>query len=101
LGTYFIGTGYKAVLHLNDVTITDNESISAIICDLNNGVTPDLSFRGAYRRRDGLAERIIFRQCLLAGDIDVVGLTQGFVWDLDLAINSLTDEHVKKFQTHG
>jgi len=101
LGTYSIGTGYRAVLRLNDVTITDQEYGNSILNDLGRGLMPELGFQGKFRRIDGLTERIVFRNCVLAGELDYTGLLKGFVWDMELAINSVTDEQISLFQTHG
>ena len=101
LGTVVVGTGYKAFLRLNDVTVSDDISVKQIIDDMNNGTMPDLAFHGKYRCRNDMAERIVFRACELTGEIDIIGLAAGSVWDLDLVINDLTDDHIEKFMTHG
>lgn len=101
LGAYSVGTGYKVAILLNDVTITDDEVLKSIISDLNNNLMPELGFQGKFRRADDLAERIVFRNCSLVGEIDLMGLAKGFVWDLNLTANILTDEQINQFKTHG
>jgi hypothetical protein len=100
-GTYSIGTGYRASLRLNDVTITDDKEATGIINGLNGEAVPEIGFQGRFRRDDGVAEKIVFRHCALQGELDLIGLAKGFVWDLDLAVNSLTEEQITQFQIHG
>jgi hypothetical protein len=101
LGAYSIGTGYKARLYLDDVTITDTDTITDILNALQAGLSPEIGFHGKFRRNDGLAEGIIFRNCVLAGEIDLAEFTKGFVWEMTLAVNSLSSEQAKLFQIHG
>jgi hypothetical protein len=101
LGTYTVCTGYEATLRLDDVSITDNATSNAVISDLRNGEMPVLDFRGIFRRDDGLAEPIVFRSCIPAGEIDMIGLARGYVWELHLAVNGLTDDHIRQFTKHG
>jgi hypothetical protein len=100
-GTGAVSTGYKSRLHLNDVTITDESIVDSVLADLHQGENPELGFQGKFRRKDGFAERIIFRNCQLDGTLDMIGLARGFVWGLELFVNSLTDEQAASFHAHG
>jgi hypothetical protein len=101
IGAYRIATGYKARICLNDVTVHDNDTVNKVIQDLNAGIFPEIGFRGKYRRKDGLAESILFGSCLLSGEINMIELLNGFTWDLELEVNKLTDEHIRAFEIHG
>ena len=101
IGLYTIGTGYKAGLLINDTTVTDDETVSEIIKDLENGIMPQISFQGKFKRKDGYAEKITFRDCLLAGNLDYTGLIKGFVWDIEMTVNELTDKQLELFREHG
>jgi hypothetical protein len=100
-GVADIVTGYKATLRLDDVMVTDDAEAEALINDLNNGIMPELGFCGKFRRADGMAERIVFTNCALAGELDLIGLARGSLWEMRLAVNRLTDGHIRQFQSHG
>ncbi|MDR1703944.1 MAG: hypothetical protein LBS19_04575 [Clostridiales bacterium] len=101
IGVYAVGTGYRAGLRLNDIYITDEATVDEIMKELDRGVMPEIGFQGKFRRGDGLAERIVFKNCSLAGELDYTGLIKGFVWEMNLTANELTEEHIGQFKNHG
>ena len=101
LGTHEIVAGYKATLRLNEVTIENGNVIKEILSGLNAGLMPQLSFRGFFRRNDGFDEGLDLEGCCLIGKLDLLGLIGGFVWELNLSANILTEKQIKQFQRHG
>ena len=101
LGKVSLLTGYKVKLRLDEVNILDQDVVQQMFNDLNEGLMPELSFKGKFRRNDNQAQQISFRNCILAGEINIRGLLQGFVSELYLAVNDLSDEQLQYFMTHG
>ena len=100
-GRYSVGTGYHVALRLDDITITDEDIALTILKELERGIMPDLGFQGKFKRKDGFAEKIVFQNCALTGELDHAGFIKGAIWDMHLCVNSLSDEQVEQFHAHG
>jgi hypothetical protein len=98
--TYAVNTGYTVTLTLTEAVVRDDVMLEELITDLQNGYFPTFDFQGKMRRRDGQAERIVYRNCVPDGTIDLQNLTPGEIikrsWSF--RVNS-TPEMLEKFET--
>ena len=74
---YAVNTGYSVTLTLTEAVVRDNVMISELITDLQNGYFPSFDFQGKMRRRDGQSERVVYRNCVPDGSIDLQNLNPG------------------------
>ena len=72
-----VPTGYSVSLTVNEVAIRDDVLLAPLIYAMNNGFSPEYSFQGKLRRRTGEEERIVYRNCLSDGSVDLQHLTPG------------------------
>ncbi len=74
---YAVNTGYSVTLTLTEAVVRDDVMLTELIADLQNGYFPAFDFQGKMRRRDGQAERVVYRNCVPDGTIDLQNLTPG------------------------
>ena len=74
---YAVNTGYSVTLTLTQAVVRDDVMLTELITDLQNGYFPAFDFQGKMRRRDGQAERVVYRNCVPDGSIDLQNLTPG------------------------
>ncbi|MDE7054592.1 MAG: phage tail tube protein [Oscillospiraceae bacterium] len=74
---YAVNTGYTVTLTLTEAVVRDNVMISELITDLQHGYFPSFDFQGKMRRRDGQTERVVYRNCVPDGSIDLQNLNPG------------------------
>jgi hypothetical protein len=74
---FAVNTGYSINLSLTEAVIRDDVMLQELINDLQNGWFPGFDFQGKLRRRDGNAQRIVYRWCIPDGNIDLQNLTPG------------------------
>ena len=74
---YAVNTGYSVTLTLTEAVVRDDVMLTELITDLQNGYFPAFDFQGKMRRRDGQAERVVYRNCVPGGSIDLQNLTPG------------------------
>ena len=74
---YAVNTGYSVTLTLTEAVVRDDVMLTELITDLQNGYFPAFDFQGKIRRRDGQAERVVYRNCVPDGSIDLQNLTPG------------------------
>lgn len=74
---YAVNTGYSITLTLTESVVRDNVMLGELIEDIQQGYFPPFDFQGKMRRRDGYAERIVYRNCVPDGTIDLQNLTPG------------------------
>lgn len=74
---YAVNTGYSVTLTLTEAVVRDDVMLTELIADLHNGYFPAFDFQGKMRRRDGQAERVVYRNCVPDGTIDLQNLTPG------------------------
>ena len=72
-----VNTAYSVTLTLTEAVVRDNVMISELITDLQNGYFPSFDFQGKMRRRDGQSERVVYRNCVPDGSIDLQNLNPG------------------------
>ena len=74
---YAVNTGYSVTLTLTESVVRDDVMLDELIKDLQQGYFPFFDFQGKMRRRDGYAERIVYRNCIPDGTIDLQNLNPG------------------------
>lgn len=74
---YAVNTGYSVTLTLTEAVVRDDVMLDELISDLQNGYFPSFDFQGKMRRRDGQAERIVYRNCVPDSNVDLQNLTPG------------------------
>ncbi|MCL2487422.1 MAG: phage tail tube protein [Oscillospiraceae bacterium] len=72
-----VNTGYSITLTLTEAVVRDDVMLKELLDDMKQGNLPDYDFQGKMRRRDGQAERIVYRNCITDGSIDLQNLTPG------------------------
>ena len=77
--SFAVNTGYSITLSLTEAVVRDDVMIAELIADLQQGFFPSFDFQGKLRRRDGQAERIVYRNCVPDGTIDLQNLQPGEV----------------------
>ncbi len=75
--TFAVNTGYSVTLTLTEAVVRDDVMLEELITDIQRGYFPGFDFVGKLRRRDGQAERIVYRWCVPDGTIDLQNLTPG------------------------
>jgi len=80
---YAVNTGYSVTLTLTEAVVRDDVMIMEFIEELQNGFMPSFEFQGKLRRRkaDGSVEfeRVVFRDCVPDGSIDLMNISPGEV----------------------
>lgn len=74
---YAVNTGYSLTLTLTEAVVRDDIMLTELIDDIQHGYFPSYEFQGKLRRRDGQAERMVYRNCIPDGTIDLQNLTPG------------------------
>lgn len=74
---YAVNTGYSLTLTLTEAVVRDNVMLDEIIRDLQKGYFSSFDFQGKLRRRDGQIERVVYRNCVPDGNIDLQNLAPG------------------------
>lgn len=74
---YAVNTGYTITLTLVEAVVRDDVMLDELIRDIQKGYFPPFDFQGKLRRRDGQTERVVYRNCVPDGSIDLQNLTPG------------------------
>lgn len=74
---YSVNTGYSVTLTLTEAVVRDDIMIKEFIEDVQKGYFPTFDFQGKLRRRDAQTERIVYRNCVPDGTIDLQNLNPG------------------------
>ena len=96
---YAVNTGYSLTLTLTEAVVRDDVMLEELLQDMQKGYFPTFDFQGKLRRRDGQAERVVYRNCVPDGSIDLQNLTPGEIikraWSFRV---NATPEMLEKFQ---
>lgn len=74
---YAVNTGYSVTITLTEAVVRDDVMIKEFIEDVQKGYFPTFDFQGKLRRRDGQTERMVYRNCVPDGTIDLQNLNPG------------------------
>lgn len=80
IGAYFkyaVNTAASATLTTTENVIRDDLFLKPVLDDLANGITPEFTFQGKLKRRDGQYQRQVFRNCIPDGSIDLLNISAG------------------------
>ena len=95
---YAVNTGYTVTLTLTEAVVRDDVMVSELIDDIQKGYFPSFEFQGKLRRRDGQVERIVYRNCVPDGNIDLQNLTPGDIIQRSWSFRvNATPEMLQKF----
>jgi len=96
---YAVNTGYNVTLTLTEAVVRDDVMLDELLEDMQKGYFPTFDFQGKMRRRDGQAQRIVYRNCVPDGTIDLQNLTPGEIvkraWSFRV---NATPELLEKFK---
>lgn len=76
---YSVNTGYSMALTLSEAVVRDDIMLTELIADIQLGYFPTWDFQGKMRRRDGQSERVVYRNCVPDGGIDLQSLQPGAI----------------------
>ena len=97
---YAVTTGYSISLSLTEAVVRDDVMLTELIADIQQGYLPHYDFQGKLRRRDGQAQRIVYRWCVPDGTIDLQNLTPGEIvkraWSFRVNATPEMLEHFKE-----
>jgi len=74
---YSVNTGYSLTLTFTEAVVRDDVMLEELISDIQEGFFPGFDFQGRMRRRDGQGQRIVYRNCVPDGTIDLQNLSPG------------------------
>jgi len=74
---YSVNTGYSLSLTFTEAVVRDDVMLEELLNDIKEGFFPGFDFQGRMRRRDGQGQRIVYRNCVPDGTIDLQTLTPG------------------------
>jgi hypothetical protein len=80
-------TGAELHLTLFGVAVSDELEAEKVARAITGGQIPHLGFQGVAKTRKGYSRRVVFRDILPVGDVDVVGLARGSVDLLGFHVN--------------
>ena len=74
---FAVNTGFNITLTLTEAVVRDDVMMEELLNDLNEGYFPAYDFQGKLRRRDGQAQRLVYRWCVPDGTVDLQNLNPG------------------------
>lgn len=80
---YAVTTGYSLSLTVKEMLVRDDVMGAELIARLNSGWMPAWDFQGAMMRSDGQEQRIVYRNCVLAGSVSLQNLSPGSIVERD------------------
>ena len=91
---YSTMSGFNVKITLSEIVIRDDAMLNDLLEDLQEGWAPMWDFQGKARQRSGKEERMVFRDCVPDGDIDLIYLQPGETmkrsWTLN--VNSIPEQ---------
>lgn len=70
---------YGITLTFSEIVIEDLDMFVELMNSMKNGETPVWVFQGMLKGRNGSEERIVYRDCMPSGDIDLQNVANGDV----------------------
>ena len=68
---------YKVTLTLTQIVIESDKMILELMESLESGESPVWDFQGVLKGRNGTEERVIYRDCIPSGQVDIQNITSG------------------------
>jgi len=69
--------GYGVTLTFTETVIEDESFLSELFEGMRTGVMPSWNFQGVVNGRNGSQQRMVYRQCVPSGTIDLQNLSVG------------------------
>lgn len=70
-------TGFGVTLTMSQIVIEDDKFMQQFIEGMKSGVMPSWNFAGVLYGRDGSEERIVYRDCIPSGEVDLQNIVAG------------------------
>jgi len=70
---------FAVTLTMSQIMIEDDEFIQQFIAGMHSGNMPRWNFQGVLQGRNGSEERMVYRECLPSGQVDLQNVTTGDV----------------------
>lgn len=70
---------YGITLAFVEIVIEDLEMFKTLMGALKSGITPQFVFQGVLQGLNGSEERVVYRECIPSGDIDLQNVANGDV----------------------
>lgn len=70
---------YGITITFSELVIEDIEIFQQLIDAIHSGITPQLTFQGVMVGLNGSEERVVYRECIPSGDIDLQNIGEGDV----------------------
>ncbi len=74
---YKVPTAYTVTLTVAEPVVRDDVMLTSLFKAIAQGFTPYFDFQGMLRRYDGEYERLVFRNCIPDGSVDLIGIKPG------------------------
>lgn len=68
---------YGITLSFTEIVVEDIDLFMELVDAMNNGETPNWTFQGVLQGRNGSEERVVYRDCIPSGDIDLQNIANG------------------------
>lgn len=68
---------YGVTLTFTETVVADEQFIIELFDGMNSGVMPSWNFQGVVKGRNGSEQRMIYRQCIPSGNIDLQNVSAG------------------------
>lgn len=74
---FAVNIGYNITLTLTETVVDDRFLLEPFLNYLKQGRFPYFEFVGKFRRADGMAERVVYKNCIADGSVDLQNLVPG------------------------
>ena len=70
---------YGITITVTEIVIEDIDMFRELMASMKSGTTPQFVFQGVLQGRNGSEERVVYRECIPSGDIDLQNVANGDV----------------------
>ena len=70
---------YSIAITVTEIVIEDIDMFVTLMDALKSGITPQFVFQGVLMGLNGSEERVVYRECIPSGDIDLQNIANGDV----------------------
>ena len=70
---------YGITITVTEIVIEDIDMFRELMASMKSGTTPQLVFQGVLQGLNGSEERVVYRECIPSGDIDLQNVANGDV----------------------
>lgn len=73
-------TGYKVTLNFTECVVESTEMLQDLFRSMKTGQPPNWSFQGVQKSHNGSEERVVYRDCVPDGALDLQNVTVGDIY---------------------